>query len=55
MADLAEETPVPTLAVTAAVGAVVLLFILLCGLRKKSDEEISGIDFFSFDVKNCCR
>ena len=48
MADLAEETPVPTLAVTAAVGAVVLLFILLCGLRKKSDEERNGIVLFIF-------
>ena len=32
-------TSVPAIAVTAAVGAVVLLFILLCNIARKPQEE----------------
>ncbi|XP_071094018.1 transducin beta-like protein 2 [Haliotis cracherodii] len=37
MAD--ETSSVPVIAVTAAVGAVVLLFILLCGIGRKEQKE----------------
>lgn len=37
---MAEEEPVsvPVAAITAAVGAVVLLLVLLCGIGKKEEE-----------------
>ncbi len=38
MADV-EEQSVPVLAVTAAVGAVVLLLVLLCGVGRKQEPE----------------
>ena len=38
MADM-EEQSVPILAVTAAVGAVVLLLVLLCGVGRKQEPE----------------
>merc|ERR1712038_1088990 len=34
-----EEASVPVLAVTAAVGAVVLLFVLVCSVARKGDNE----------------
>ena len=39
MAEGAEVSSLPVLAVTAAVGAVVLLLVLLCGLGKKAPNE----------------
>ena len=34
-----EETSVPVVAVTAAVGAVVLLIVFLCSVGKKTQDE----------------
>ena len=40
MTEAEADTSVPVIAVTAAVGAVVLLFVLLCNVtRKVSSEE----------------
>lgn len=39
MADISEASSVPALAVTAAVGAVVLLLVLLCSVWKKDVNE----------------
>lgn len=41
MADV-EELSVSLVAVTAAVGAVVLLLVLLCGLGRKEPEKEEG-------------
>ena len=38
MADV-EEASVPVIAVTAAVGAVVLLLVLLCNVGRKPEKE----------------
>ena len=34
-----EEAPVPVIAVTAAVGAVVLLLVLFCSVVRKQDSQ----------------
>lgn len=39
MADDSVKDSIPLVAVTAAVGAVVLLLVLLCNMGKKADPE----------------
>ena len=60
MADK-EESSLPVLAVTAAVGAVVLLLIMLFGIGKKDDnkeheqgkfQRFSSRDLFIVDIFN---
>ena len=46
-----DATSVSTIAVTAAVGAVVLLFILLCNIGRKAQSE-KGIKFAPSFVSN---
>ena len=52
-----EETSIPVFAVTAAVGAIVLLFVLFCNVAKKrsdGDKEpgiLNAIENFTVMVK----
>lgn len=42
MDQMNEEKSVPVLAVTAAVGAIILLVMLFCTIGRKSKEQESG-------------
>ena len=39
MTEVVNDTSVPVVAVTAAVGAVVLLFVLLCSATRRAPNE----------------
>ena len=41
-----EETSVPVVAVTAAVGAIVLLLVMLCGLGRKEEKKENETGIF---------
>jgi hypothetical protein len=46
-AAVEKSESIPVIAVTAAVGAVVLLFVLLCSVgRQKQDEQETGDLFY---------
>ena len=46
-----EETSVPVVAVTAAVGAIVLLFVLICSVAKKAEDKKDESGIISWPLR----